>query len=303
MLNYVIPDKCTLRDTNFKLLSLLKEKNWFIDELNIRNAYGILCPTPFAGGRITYQEEVLTESEMRYVLETYADYGVQYQFTFTNSQITEEMLSDYFGNLQLKLANEFKSAVLVYSDLLRDYIIEKYPNIHIVSSITKLLNLKDTIEELKDYRYKIVVINNALNMRLLEIPEEYRSKAEILVYSDCPPGCPNQKGCYKDISLMNCLKDNQMANTYCQNPANLEFLEKYREGIEPVDKFKELMKAHVSFLPETLYNLEKIGYDKFKFAGRESTPLDVALMYTVYCAKPEYQFDLFAALCYNIINE
>lgn len=303
MLNYVIPDKDILRPVNFKLLDLQKNTNWFNDDIRISNVFGILCPTPFAGGRITYQEPILSYPQMVEILNEYKNYGVQYQFTFTNSQITEEMLGDYFGNLQLKLANEFNSAVLVYSNLLKNYIIKNYPNIEIISSITKLLNLNETIKELQDETYNIVVINNALNTKLLEIPEQLRKKAELLVFSDCPPGCPYQKGCYKDISISNLLREDNMINSYCQNPSNLAFLEKYRYGVEPADKLKLLMQIHGCFLPETLYNLEKIGYNKFKFAGREADSLDVSLMHTIYCAKPEYKFEVFTSLCYGILNE
>lgn len=64
-------------------------------------------------------------------------YGISARLTFSNSLLTKKHLSDKKCNDLCRLfdaGSKIRNGVIIYSDLLLDYIKEKYPNLYFVSS-------------------------------------------------------------------------------------------------------------------------------------------------------------------------
>lgn len=92
------------------------------------------------------------EDNPREVLDLMKTYHISARLTFSNSMLEEEHLSDPKCNTLCRLFNEAgNNGVIVHSDLLLHYLMEKYPNLYFVflplkSSLT-LMSLKKNAKE------------------------------------------------------------------------------------------------------------------------------------------------------------
>ena len=81
---------------------------------------------------------------------------------------------------------QVQSGVIVYSDLLVDYLKKQYPNLYLVSTTTKVLtHFDDFKSELNRPEFKYVVpdfrLNKALN-QLSGLPQLQKDKVEFILY-------------------------------------------------------------------------------------------------------------------------
>ncbi len=74
------------------------------------------------------------EDNPREVLDLIKTYHISARLTFSNSMLEEEHLSDPKCNTLCRLFNEAgNNGVIVHSDLLLHYLMEKYPNLYFAS--------------------------------------------------------------------------------------------------------------------------------------------------------------------------
>lgn len=277
----------------------------------IGGAYGCMSSTCFSGGRRTL-DEACTDKQIRFFVNQYMMRGIEYRFVFTNGLIEKRHLDDVMGNIQLDIANEFGLAVIVHSRILEDYIRNKYPNIKLISSTTKMLSFEETLEELKqDYYY--VVLNTQLNNRVYEIPKEYRDKIEILIDDCCPPFCPHRIECYERTYRQNLGQDSNVYNidmargimfkdrdksNQCKNEAKRNAS---RTSTSVSSYYKNMEKLCKHIMPNDITTLHKKGYSSFKMSGREKPTVPMLYQYARHFIKPEYQAQ-FLADVFNIMG-
>ena len=138
-------------------LPLFREhREYFYDWCEIGSIYGAPADCIWGGGRAGFGENDPEE-----VLELMQEYGISARLTFSNSLLRQEHLSDRKCNALCRLFErnrEPQNGVIIYSELLLEYIKEQYPGLYFVSSTTKVLTDFTQLEEeirRKDFRYVV----------------------------------------------------------------------------------------------------------------------------------------------------
>ena len=139
-----------------------KHREYFYDWCEIGSIYGAPADCIWGGGRAGFGEQ-----EPEEVLELMQEYGISSRLTFSNSLLREEHLSDkrcnelcalFEKNVENKETKVKKNGVIVYSDLLLEYLKKNYPGLYFVSSTTKVLtDFEQFLNEVnrKDFQYVV----------------------------------------------------------------------------------------------------------------------------------------------------
>lgn len=182
--------------------------------------------------------------------------------TFSNLFINSNDLKDEKCNQVLKILNDVKGGVIVASDVLKKYIMEKYPQISLHASVilTTLENDRniDYYDSLsKKYQYYVVHPDDNFNSELLAgIPKK---NAEIIVNERCFFNCKIRKNHYEAISKEQIA---QADNNY----SNSKFLDSCKAIPEKKQSFTN--KRNVSLTKREMIDIYNMGYRLFKLQGR-----------------------------------
>ena len=79
-------------------------------------------------------------AEIDDVISLLSEYGISGRFTFSNSLLTEQHLTDTYCNFLCKKFQSKNNGIIIASDLLKKYISENFSDFHFISSTTKCLN-------------------------------------------------------------------------------------------------------------------------------------------------------------------
>ena len=290
-----------------------KHREYFYDWCDIGSIYGAPADCVWGGGRVGFGEH-----DSKEVLKLMQQYGISARLTFSNSLLTREHLSDPkcnelcrifdigrdnersrgFGNdkdIEYCIDNdndisginkrikvkECRNGIIIYSDLLLDYIKENYPGLYFVSSTTKVLTDFGEFEnELNREDFRYVVPDFRLNKsfdKLKALSQHQKDKVEFLCNECCWFGCTDRKKCYETVSRKNLGED--CPEHYCTAPdAGQGYLfSKAMEnpGFIGVDDIKN------TYLP--------MGFSNFKIEGRGLGSAMILEFLLYYMTKPQYQ--------------
>lgn len=290
-----------------------KHREYFYDWCEIGSIYGAPADCVWGGGRVGFGEH-----DSKEVLKLMQEYGISARLTFSNSLLTREHLSDPkcnelcrifdigrdnerssgFGNdkdIECCIDNgndisginkrikvkECRNGIIIYSDLLLDYIKENYPDFYFVSSTTKVLTDFGEFEnELNREEFRYVVPDFRLNksfVKLKALSQHQKDKVEFLCNECCWFGCTDRKKCYETVSRKNLGED--CPEHYCAAPdAGQGYLfSKAMEnpGFIGVDDIKN------TYLP--------MGFSNFKIEGRGLGSAMILEFLLYYMTKPQYQ--------------
>ena len=290
-----------------------KHREYFYDWCEIGSIYGAPADCVWGGGRVGFGEH-----DSKEVLKLMQEYGISARLTFSNSLLTRENLSDpkcnelcrifdigknnergrSFGNdkdIECHIDNdndisgvnksikekECRNGIIIYSDLLLDYIKENYPGFYFVSSTTKVLTDFGEFEnELNREDFSYVVPDFRLNKsfdKLKALSQHQKDKVEFLCNECCWFGCTDRKKCYETVSRKNLGED--CPEHYCTAPdAGQGYLfSKAMEnpGFIGVDDIKN------TYLP--------MGFSNFKIEGRGLGSAMILEFLLYYMTKPQYQ--------------
>lgn len=297
-----------------EFLPLYREhREYFYDWCEIGSIYGAPADCVWGGGRVGFGEH-----DPKEVLKLMQEYGISARLTFSNSLLTKEQLSDKkcnelcrifdigrdnergksFGNdkdIECHIDNdndisginkrikvkECRNGIIIYSDLLLDYIKENYPGFYFVSSTTKVLTDFGEFEnELNREEFRYVVPDFRLNKsfdKLKALSQHQKDKVEFLCNECCWFGCTDRKKCYETVSRKNLGED--CPEHYCVAPdAGQGYLfSKAMEnpGFIGVDDIKN------TYLP--------MGFSNFKIEGRGLGSAMILEFLLYYMTKPQYQ--------------
>lgn len=280
--NFILPGMYEHYNLNFRLLELLKtHPEYFRDDVKVSACYGNFQFCIFDGGRNFPHYRHTCKEEIEEIVHIYNDiYNVPIRLVFTNTQLSPEHYLDRFGNLILGLCHNDLNEIVVNDDNFEQWLKERYPKYHFISSTTKCLSKpNELVSELEKEDYTMVCLDYNLNknFKLLDtFTPEVKAKCEFLCNAICPPGCPQRKEHYKYNSLFSLSygKGYQMENCHIQ--ANT---------LSPIT-----CSYHNNISPEELYNTYvPKGFNLFKLEGRTLGELEVVLNYARYMAKPEYE--------------
>ena len=254
-------------------------REYFYDWCDIGSIYGAPADCIWGGGRAGFGENDPEE-----VLELMQEYGISARLTFSNSLLRQEHLSDRKCNALCRLFErnrEPQNGVIIYSELLLEYIKEQYPGLYFVSSTTKVLtDFADFLNEVKNDDFLYVVPDFRLNKafdRLNTLPDLQKNKVEFLCNECCFFGCMDRKRCYEAVSLNNLGKD--CPDHRCNAPdakTGYRFSKAMTNpGFIGIDDIQNI------YLP--------MGFSNFKIEGRGLGSALILEFLLYYMTKPEYQ--------------
>ena len=181
-----------------------EHREYFYDWCDIGSIYGAPADCIWGGGRAGFGD-----SEAEKVFSLMAQYGISARLTFSNSLIRKEHLADIKCNKLCELleAAKVKNGIIVHSDILLDYLKNKYPEFYFVSSTTKVLtDYNGLLNEVNRDDFSYVVPDFRLNKcfdKLGTMTQEQKDKIEFLCNECCWIGCYDRKACYEAVSRMN----------------------------------------------------------------------------------------------------
>ena len=261
-------------------LPLFREhREYFYDWCEIGSIYGAPADCIWGGGRAGFGENDPEE-----VLELMQEYGISARLTFSNSLLRQEHLSDRKCNALCRLFErnrEPRNGVIIYSELLLEYIKEQYPGLYFVSSTTKVLTDFTQLEEeirRKDFHYVVpdFRLNKAFD-KLNTLSQAEKDKVEFLCNECCWFGCKDRKACYETVSRKN-LGENCLEH-YCKAPER-ERGYLFSKAIENPG-FIGINDIRDIYLP--------MGFSNFKIEGRGLGSALILEFLLYYMTRPEYQ--------------
>ena len=263
-------------------------RNWFYDWCDIASIYGAPEGSLWGGGRTS-----LGNADARDLLKLTEKYDISARLTFSNSLLREEHLTDKKCNDLCKLfeGTKFPSGVIVHSDLLLEYLKEKYPDLYLISSTTKVLTNFDNFRaELNRPDFKYVVPDFRLNKsldQLASLTQEQKDKVEFLCNECCDINCNSRKACYENVSRKNlATSDKEIPDHKCTSP----------EG-QGGYKFSKTMK-NPAFI--SIQDIQKtylpMGFTNFKLEGRGLGSAILLEFILYYLTKPEHQLEVREAI-------
>ena len=268
-----------------------EHKEFFYDWCDIGSIYGAPSDCIWGGGRVGYGD-----NNAKDVLDLMNKYNISARLTFSNSLLREEHLSDKKCNhlceifhkdcksSQDDLNKTSKNGIIIYSDLLLNYIKDKYPNFYFVSSTTKVLtDFQDFSNELNRQEFSYVVPDFRLNKsldKLSTLSEEQKYKVEFLCNECCSYGCHDRKACYENVSHKSLGED--VPDHICTSPdaSNGYVFSKAMKN----PGFIGISDIQDTYLP--------MGFSNFKIEGRSLGSAIILEFILYYMVKPEYQLNV-----------
>lgn len=264
---------------------------WWKSDIKIDSVFdsfsGIWC-----GGRIfNYPEQTLDDIE--HIVEFYNSRGIGFRQIFSNfyayTFIDDQRCHDIMKILNYSHLNE----CVVACDFTLKVLREKYPNVKYISSCTKaLLDANLLFKELNKDEYDMVCLWISMHKPEIfkSIPENLRSKVEVMPWQLCNPDCKYFYRCayYINYEVLKYFhKDNviprpTLAYT-CTAPTNIHSAE-------------QIFKLPYVMHNEDLDKLAEQGYTNFKINGRVSPVSQTELMKIIlyYVADPQYYDEVIA---------
>lgn len=256
-------------------------REWFYDWCDIASIYGSPSDCLWGGGRVGFGEADAEE-----VFELMKEFGISSRLTFSNSLLKEEHLSDKKCNELCRLFEKepVKNGVIVYSDLLLDYLKRNFPGFYFVSSTTKVLtDFSDFKMELARNEFSFVVPDFRLNKKIEKLEaldEGLKNKVEFLCNECCSPFCQERKICYENVSRKNL--GLECSDHHC---AAQDGDKGYR--------FSSAMKSPLFIGIDDIQNKYlKMGFSNFKIEGRGLGSAMVLEFLLYYLVRPKYQINV-----------
>lgn len=256
-------------------------REWFYDWCDIASIYGSPSDCLWGGGRVGFGE-----ADAEDVFELMKEFGISSRLTFSNSLLKEEHLSDKKCNELCRLFEKepVKNGVIVYSDLLLDYLKRKFPGFYFVSSTTKVLtDFSDFKMELARNEFSFVVPDFRLNKKIEKLEaldEGLKNKVEFLCNECCSPFCQERKICYENVSRKNL--GLECSDHHCAAP----------DGDKGY-RFSSAMKSPLFVGIDDIQNKYlKMGFSNFKIEGRGLGSAMVLEFLLYYLVRPKYQINV-----------
>ena len=261
-------------------LPLFREhREYFYDWCEIGSIYGAPSDCIWGGGRTSFGY-----SDPKEVLDLMREYGISARLTFSNSLLREEHLADKKCNELCKMfehSHSPQSGVIVYSDLLLNYLQKNYPDLYLVSSTTKVLtDFQDFLTEVNREEFRYVVSDFRLNKQFEKLDlmsQHQKDKVEFLCNECCWFGCKDRKTCYESVSRKNL--GEAVPEFHCTSP----------DGGDGY-RFSKAMENPGFISVDDIQNIcMPMGFSNFKIEGRGLGSALILEFLLYYMTKPEYQ--------------
>lgn len=291
-----------------------ENREYFYDNCEIGSIYGAPGSALWGGGRTGFGD-----TEPKEVKALCDRFNISARLTFSNSLLRPEHLGDpecnrlcaLFVKLKQAKANTIeksfltgafdgaksssldakhnkwagtRNGIIIYSDLLLDYIKKKYPNFYFVSSTTKCITDFDKFKkELNRVEFDYVVPDYRLNKsfeKLEVLTQEEKDKTEFLINECCSINCTERAACYEDVSRKSLgISGN---DHICHNDPS-------GEGYV----FSKAMRNPMFISREDIFNVyAPMGFSIFKIEGRSLGSALLLEFILYYMTKPEFHINV-----------
>lgn len=250
-----------------KLLLLLSD---ICEELKILQPIhvvfgGIL--SPWQAGRLP-QIDSIDKKELYKIVEEYNKRNIACHLTFSNYRIKQNHLDDFIGNMSLQVFNDInsskqfnvKNGIIISSDILFDYIRDKYPNVHLISSVIKPHYEFKNYDESSEYYNKLsekfdnVCIRPEWNINKKFLKSlKNKDKMELMVNQSCFKKCPLARVHYD--------------NTIKYSPNDTKAEERIKFCQAKLFDIKTV-KEHLNNSSEQIDKMVELGFYNLKLKGR-----------------------------------
>ena len=257
-----------------------KHREYFYEWCEIGSIYGAPSDCIWGGGRVGFGDD-----DADSVFAMMREYGIPARLTFSNSLLREEHLSDKKCNqLCEKLNRTSGNGVIIYSDILLDYIRKNYPSLYFVSSTTKVITEeKAFFDEVRREEFKFVVPDFRYNKRfdiLDKLTDAEKAKIEFLCNECCYFGCTNRKECYENVSRKSL--GEQCEDHVCKAP-------NASDGYMFSKAMRNPAFIGINDIKDIYLNK---GFSHFKIEGRSLGSAIILEFLLYYMTKPEYQINV-----------
>ncbi len=254
-------------------------KEFFYDWCKIGSIYGAPKDCLWSGGRTSD-----ADTSNKDVFDLIKKYKISARLTFSNSLIYQTHLKNLKCNNLCALFNDENNGIIIYSNLLLNYIKEHYPKFYFVSSTTKVItNFDELLNELDNTNFKYVVPDFRLNKafdKFVLLDQTQKDKMEFLCNECCYIGCKDRKLCYENVSRKNL--GLEPINDVCKAP-DLEYGYSFSKA-KKNPSFISLDDIKNKYMP--------LGFSNFKIEGRGLGSALLLEFILYYMTKPEYQINV-----------
>lgn len=290
-INFHLPDAPNTISLSIACADMAKHSPEYLrDGVRLASFFGS-HPLLWNGGRMMMGR--FFPDRAKTVIEAYNERGVPYRLTFTNPTVTEEHLDNPDCNLMLDIADNGMNEVIVYSEVLENYIRKTHPRMKITSSTCKCIRTIEEVKEELKKDYSLVVLDYNFNDRpdeLMKLTPEERRRCEILSNPVCVPNCPRRAEHYEFIGKAHTEKLG-LARQYAMLTPEI----KDRLGIQEWDcphRNLDLFdgKEHpLRLSADDVYEkFVPMGFENFKIEGRSANMMLLCEQIVRYMVKPEY---------------
>lgn len=276
-----------------KLFDLIKQSPYIMkDNHEVHLVYGAFPNTIWNCGRCVVEPNMLLlKDQIKNILSFYDFYKVKIALTWSNHLLSKDHLSDQYCNMITNLCNKDGNYVICYTDLMREYIREKYLNYRLICSMTRPKPHDNSIDIDKWLdKFEIVVLNKDNNKEIFnnEYLESVANRVEILVNQRCVVNCPNEMKHYDAIA--NAQLHYELSDFKCVFNDTINSTRLY---VKPYDatQFDNLLVPKDSNLVTVseVEELAKKGFCHFKIQGRYKDPYVLLDTIIYYMIKDEYK--------------
>ena len=290
MINYYCPGFVEAQPIYNVLLSLYKQApQCFYENVKIKKIFGNFPNMIWNGGTVWFGPTLARQEVIEY-FNWYAYQDVTLQLICTNPVLEEQDVHDRYCNMVLDIASQFSFVeILVSSPLLESHIRSKYPHMKVTKSIVGTTSMVGTAQDtIEDYmrlleQYDAIVLPKKYGKdleALKTIPQELRSRIEILATDPCPNNCPHLYSHYQDYGRTQLGIMPPPAVGYCY-------------GVDNSIPFRHWVNRHCQYNYTQLTEvLEPLGFTEIKLSGRGNAA-HVCFSIIPYLIKPEYLMDVF----------
>lgn len=270
---------------NMIVLGMMKQApQFFYDNIEIGSFFGEFPTSLWGGGRFCNGDQC-DAAFVKNVVKTINAQGIPVRYTYTNPNLTEKDLKDPYCNFCMEVADNGMNEVLVVSEVLEQYIREKYPSFRVNSSTCKEIKDMDALNAELNKDYALVVLDYNLNNKWDFLEKiEHKDRCELLINACCVPNCPRRGEHYRCIGeqqrivLMNRTlpKDKQKKVPGWQ----CEYGDK--------NTLYKIQSLSTYISPEAIFEkYVPMGFTNFKIEGRTGNLFNLVDSYCWWLMKPE----------------
>lgn len=274
MINFYLPDFYYQYQLNIKLITMLQEHpEYFHDNIKIGAVYGSFPGAIWNGGRL--MSGITDIENIKNTIAAFNDLGVPVRFTFTNCLVGKDQIYDTYCNMIMTCADNGMNEVLVNTEVLEDYLRDKYPNFKYLLSTTRCERDVDKINEACE-KYYLVVPDFRDNVNFDYLNKlNHKDNIELLINAYCDPDCKMRPQHYQQLAA------DQMAFA-----SRASFW-----GCDAMGRpFHEALKLPTVIKVEDLYTkYTDMGFSNFKIEGRTLHSYEIIESYVYYLVKSEYK--------------